>query len=199
MEHPEDLLDRKLADALERLGHAARVLLRDAAIAAGLSPLQAQLLFRLATEAPLGVSTLARMFDLTQPTVSDAVGTLRRKGLVSVERSTRDRRRTVLALTESGQRVADELRTWDAPLVGALADRSHPDKELFLRYLLDSIAELQRRGIVQHARTCVSCRFFRPDRHPGQPAADHCALLDAPLAPADLRVDCPEHQRATGS
>lgn len=202
MSHPENAdtdIDRTLADALERVGHAARVLLRDTATSRGLSPLQVQLLLRLTVETPLGVSALARIFDITQPTVSDAVAALRRKGLVSADRPGRDRRRTVIALTEPGQRIADELRSWDAPVVAALADRPEPEKTLLLGLLLDLVGKLQRAGVIRVARTCVTCRFFRPDRHPGERAIHHCALMDAPLAPADLRVNCPEHERAAGA
>jgi hypothetical protein len=46
------------------------------------------------------------------------------------------------------------------------------------------------------ARMCVSCRFFRPEAHPGEESPHHCALLDLALARSDLRVDCPEHELA---
>jgi hypothetical protein len=57
------------------------------------------------------------------------------------------------------------------------------------------IAALQNVGIITLARMCRTCRFFRPDHHPGG-APHHCALLDKPLAERELRLDCPEHEAA---
>ena len=66
-----------------------------------------------------------------------------------------------------------------------------------MRSLMDLIASLQRSGIIGLSRMCVTCRFFRSSGAPGQfESPHHCALLDAPLAGSDLRVDCPEHEIA---
>ncbi|MGH3088675.1 MAG: hypothetical protein ACRDSJ_15325 [Rubrobacteraceae bacterium] len=73
---------------------------------------------------------------------------------------------------------------------------SDEEKEVVMRFLMRLIASLQRDGVITVARMCVSCRFFREHAHPGDAAAHHCALLDAPLANHDLRVDCPEHEPA---
>lgn len=76
-------LDRRLADAVERLGDAARAMLRRAAAAEGLSPTQAQLLLRITSDTapPEGTGALAGWLEVSAPTVSDAVRTLARKGL----------------------------------------------------------------------------------------------------------------------
>ncbi|MGH3319650.1 MAG: MarR family winged helix-turn-helix transcriptional regulator [Streptosporangiaceae bacterium] len=196
---PDTALDRTLADALERVGQGMRVLLHDAARGHGMSPLQAQLLLRIARE-PLSareVGVLARLLDITQPTASDALAALRRKGLIERTTCGYDRRRATLAPTSLGRAVAGELRGWDERAVAALAAHPRAEKEDLLELLLGLIARLQRDGVVTVARMCVTCRFFRPERHAGAPAPHHCALLDLPLAPADLRVDCPDHQPLT--
>jgi hypothetical protein len=51
-------------------------------------------------------------------------------------------------------------------------------------------------GVVGVARTCPTCRFFRSTAEPNVAASNHCALLDMPLRPGDLRLDCPEHEPA---
>jgi DNA-binding MarR family transcriptional regulator len=194
---PDDM-DGKLAGALERVGQALRVLLGGRARAEGLTPTQAQLLIRLASAPPPRrlVGTLATEFDLTQPTVSDAVAALRRKGLVRSQVGTSDRRSRPLELTPSGSRTARTLERWKDPLVASLAEAPAERREEALVLLLDLIAGLQDAGVVTVARMCTTCRYFRPDLHADQAAPHHCALLDAPLRRSELRVDCAEHELA---
>jgi DNA-binding MarR family transcriptional regulator len=189
-------LDRKLAAAFERVGQAVRVQLWDQAKAHGLTPTQLQVLLRLAYDPPerRRVGALAVHLDLTQPTLSDAVAVLRRKGLVDSSRATGDARSAVLSLSGRGAELAQTLEDWDMRMRGVLAGLPSTGKEEALRLLLELIAGLQREGVVTVARICVTCRFFMQNAHGhGQ---HHCALLDLPLDAADLRVDCPEHERA---
>jgi DNA-binding MarR family transcriptional regulator len=184
-------LDAKLVAALERVGQALRVQLRDAAKQHGLNPIQLQVLLRLAAAPPLGrVGALAAAFDVSQPSMSDTVAALRRKGLVGAG----PRRRSGIVLTPRGQALARALNGWDDRTRQALGAAREADKERSLALLLDVIAGLQRTGAVSVARMCTTCRFFRPEAHPGQARRHHCALLDAPLTDGDLRVDCPEHE-----
>lgn len=191
----------RLAAALERIGAAGRTLLRTAASAHGLSPTQAQLVLRLRQTAdepnqhePLA---LARWLDVSAPTVSDAVAALERKGLVSRAVGGPDLRRVSVRLTARGSSVAGELADWDAPLRAAVtAAGSPPDAGLpaLLELSLRTIAALQRAGVVTVARTCTACRFFQPRSDADTPY--WCGLLDAPLEPATLRLDCPEYDSA---
>ncbi|MFH4238215.1 MarR family transcriptional regulator, partial [Acinetobacter baumannii] len=86
-----------------------------------LSPLQARLLGTLARGAPPepNVGLLARELDLAQPTVTDAVAGLERKGLVARAPDPTDRRRSRLCPTARGRRVADELAAADEALANA--------------------------------------------------------------------------------
>jgi DNA-binding MarR family transcriptional regulator len=190
-----DDLDAKLAGALERAGQALRVLLWDSGRRYGLTPTQLQVLLRLAADAPARrrVGALAAELDVSHPTVSDSLAVLRRKRLVEPET---ERRGAPLRLTPQGRRVADAVAGWHEPVLAALAELDGGEKERTLRLLMDLIAALQRAGTVTVARMCVTCRFFRPDRHQASRAPHHCALLDIPLAGADLRVDCPDHEQA---
>jgi DNA-binding MarR family transcriptional regulator len=194
---PDDV-DGKLAGALERVGQTLRVVLGERARAEGLTPTQAQLLIRLMSAPPprRQVGGLASEFDLTQPTVSDAVAALRRKGLVRAGAEAPDRRSRPLELTASGSRTARRLERWKEPLIAALAHAPPERREEALLLLLDVIAGLQRAGVVTVARMCTTCRYFRPDMHPDPAAPHHCALLDAPLRRTELRVDCAEHELA---
>lgn len=182
----------KLVAATERIAQAARGLRASAAYDAGLSPVQLNLLeiLRNAPEERRRVSALAAELDLTAATVSDAVSALRRKGLItSTGLGGRVRR---LDLTDAGREMLDRTRGWSAPLAASFGSLQVAQQEALLAALLDVIAHLQRAGIVTVARMCTTCRFFERT----QPVP-RCGLLDAPLPPAALRVDCPEHEAAS--
>lgn len=192
-------VDDKLVVALERLSQVFGVLLREKAREHGLSPIQARfLVYLLYHDVELRrVSSLAREFDLTQATVSDAVATLESKGLVRREPWPEDRRVVTLRLTLGGERLALELSAWVNPVREHLDRFAPEERELVMRFLIELIGSLQRSGIITVARMCVTCRFFRRDSHPGASRPHHCALLDVPLGGPDLRVDCPEHEPAS--
>jgi DNA-binding MarR family transcriptional regulator len=186
-------LDARLAAAAERLGHAARLLLRAAAARHGVSIIQAQLLLRLASDptAMSSVAALSAWFDVRQPTISDAVSALERKQFVT---KTREGGRQRVRLTPTGHAAAAGLSGWDAPLRAALAARPEPDRASALEVMLAAIARLHAVGVITVVRSCTTCRFFRPAAHGTGPRPHHCALLDMPLAAADLRANCPDHE-----
>jgi DNA-binding MarR family transcriptional regulator len=195
-----DDVDAKIVAALERLSQVFRVRLRDEAWERDLSPTQAQfLIYLLHHNVELRrVSRLAREFDLTRATVSDAVASLETKGLVQREQWPEDRRVVTLQLTPDGEKLATTLSEWADPVREHLGRFSPQEREAVMRFLIELIGSLQRSGLITVARMCVTCRFFRQDLHPGEASPHHCGLLDVPLGGADLRVDCPEHKSAVG-
>jgi DNA-binding MarR family transcriptional regulator len=186
-------LDAKVVAALERVGQALRVQMWDKAKQHALSPTQVQVLLRLATDPPARrrIGVLAAELDVTHPTVSDAVAALRRKGLLDQAAVGRG---GALSLSPSGHVLAEDLTHWDQRTRAQLAEFSPADKQTTLRLLLDLIANLQRIGVITVARMCVTCNFFRRDRHTDAVRPHHCALVDLPMAVAELRVDCAEHE-----
>jgi DNA-binding MarR family transcriptional regulator len=195
-----DDVDAKIVAALERLSQVFRVRLREEAWEHGLSPTQAQFLIYLHYhDVELRrISQLAREFDLTQATVSDAVASLETKGLVQREKWPEDRRIVTLRLTPDGEKLATILSGWADLIREHLRPFSPEDREAMMHFLIEFIGSLQRYGLITVARMCVTCRFFQQDIHPGEPLLHHCTLLDVPLGRANLRVDCPEHEPAVG-
>jgi DNA-binding MarR family transcriptional regulator len=192
-----DDVPAKVAAALERIGQALRVLSQREARAHGLSPIQLQLLLRLAVDPPRlrRPGALAREFDVSPASLSDSIAALERKGLVERRRLEGDRRGFSLALSGSGRRLARRTEGVAEPVQRAVAALAPEEQLSLMSSLFSVIAGLQRQGVVTVARMCVTCRHFRPDvRAGGRP--HHCALLDVSLAAEDLRVDCPEHERA---
>lgn len=196
LRHPaDDDLDERLAAALERMGHLTRTMVARQTYAEGVSALQMQLLTRLRTPAAgPRVSDLAVELDVSQATVSDALSTLRRKDLVSKERDPADRRSTVFALTAAGEELADRLASWDRPLTDRMVDLPETDKGTALRLVLDLVARLHADGVINVARTCLTCRSFNDAPEVGGPY--RCTLLDVDFDDRHLRVDCAEHEPA---
>jgi DNA-binding MarR family transcriptional regulator len=191
-------VDAKIVASLERIGQAFRVLLRERAREHDLSPIGAQfLVYLLYHDVELRrVGQLAREFDLTPATVSDAVDSLEAKGLVDRERWPEDRRVITLRLSPEGESLAAELSSWADTVKEHLTLCPPGEKEVVMRFLMRLIDSLQRSGVVTVARMCVTCRFFQQDIHLGADLPHHCGLLDVPLGASNLRTDCPEHELA---
>ncbi len=205
-------LNAKVVAALERLGAALRGLLRAEARKHGLSPIQLQILIQIGQRASdEQVGALAARFDVTPPTVSDAVASLAAKGLVE-RRAGRDRRNVLLALTERGEDVKRAAEGWADGVTRHVAGLPLEVRYAAFDGLTALIERLQDDGVVTVARMCRTCRFLRRGSGPqaeaalgGVPAVEApagarvgsapywCALLEIPLENDDLRVDCPDH------
>ncbi len=185
-------LDRKFIAAVERLGRALRVARQAVATNHKISLLQLQLLERLADGTPRRVGELANEIDVTQPTASDALSVLIKKGFVERHPDETDRRASVLALTTSGQKLAETITADLAPLLTDNRDSSDEDQATALRVTLEEIGRLQQNGVITINRSCLTCQHYRP---PDKTSAAHCELLNEQLQPADLRVDCPDHTK----
>lgn len=190
MAGPVKDVDAKFLDAVERLGRALQAARQRVATDTGLTALQTVMLERLRDRGALPVGRIAQELDVSQPTASDAVNALERKGLLQRRRSPDDGRVALIDLTEDGAARAawihDELR---ANRSGPTSPRAQARGQA-LEVLLQEILTLQRAGVITVNRSCLSCRHFEARTAAG-PA--HCHLLGVSLEPHDLRVDCPEH------
>lgn len=176
---------------LERL---ARVLQNDAH-AGGLKPVQWEALRYLARANRFSrtPSALTAYLGTTKGTVSQTLGALERKGLVTKETDPADRRQVRIALTEDGARLLD-----DDPILAVLQSTSglsEPDKADIADGLHAILTETLRRRGGRPFGACRTCRFFKPDDPDGAP--HRCGLLDAPLSAEDSEQICVE-QEASG-
>lgn len=193
-DNKERSVDDKLAALLERLATAIRSTLQTAATRHQLSPIQIEALIYLHHhDRPRGrTGILAQQFQISQPTMSDALAVLETKKLITREQSADDARVKEVALTRAGRTLAKKLERWVDPYLAALAGMPGVEKEQAYATLLKLAAELSKANVIAVDRMCLTCRFFRPAS--GKTTDHYCRLLEMSLGPAALRVDCPEHE-----
>lgn len=185
-------IQAKIISSLERISETFRVLLWEHAKVVGLSPIQIQLLVFIAyhREELSQVSHLAEEFNMSKPTISDAVRVMHQKGYLLKNPSPQDKRAYTLRLSDTGQAILAEVEHFAAPLQKALSTLSTDDQKNLYKALNQLIYVLNREGILSVQRTCRGCRFYL-NKGEGQ---HYCQLIQRDLLDQDLRVDCPEFQ-----
>nr|WP_280827936.1 MarR family winged helix-turn-helix transcriptional regulator [Mycobacterium sp. OTB74] len=173
-----------------------RVLARRAAESHDLSSTQMRVLGWLFVGPPPDArgTTLARELNVADPTVSDAIAALIRKGLVIRTPDPTDRRRHDLVLTHAGRKAAAELSGWTAPAEIATSKLSRIEAEQLLDTLLRVMAKLhdaQMLPVIRACSTCVQLESTGIDMR-----SYRCTFYDTPLTISDLRVDCADHVTA---
>ena len=180
--------------ALDRLARGQRSFRQAVASDLKLTPLQVEILSTIAAGPPPQplVGLLARELGVSQPTITDAAAVLESKGLLRRRIDDGDRRRSVLSLTRRGAQVVERITAADRRIVEAIGAASSAAQADAVEALFALIARLVDAGIIDVARTCTTCRYL--DAHRGR---RRCRLLEIDLGPAELRVNCPEHEPST--
>lgn len=189
LEEQNSNTDSRIVVALERISQSFRTLLWQEAKQISLSPIQIQILLfvHFHSNEKNTVSYLAKEFNLTKATISEAVKNLFDKGYLEKEAQT-DTRSFVMRLSPKGIASMYPLSHFANPLRRPLSQLSSHQKEVLLSALLEIIKSLQQAGIISIQRMCATCQMYTLDN--GQP---YCKLQQLHLAAQDLRVDCPEH------
>lgn len=195
---PRTPLPLRLQDGLERLAGLNRVEQWRTASAHGLNPTQLMLLNLLGRPGfeDLRVQDIARELGLSQPTVTDSLTALERKGLVARASDAQDRRAVRNRLTEQGREALASLRGGLTLTGKALSGLSPQEQGDLLQLLIKMIRTLLDDGQMPMQRMCVTCRHFRPHVSPGTDNPHFCDFVRAPFGSQDLRIDCGEHDAA---
>lgn len=187
-----------ISEGLAKLGLTLHRHIWHTASAKGLSATQMQILVLLERHAaaPLTLHDTSHHLGLSPATVSDAVRTLTRKGLVVKTWTSRPPRALALTITPAASDLIAHRSMWPPSLDAAVATLRPAEQDALVCSLTKLLRQLERAGDVPSARLCLTCRNFTP-HHRGNPAQPHhCRLLDVPLAERDLRLDCDEHEPA---
>lgn len=186
-------ISSKIVTGLERISEVFKILLWEKAKLVGLSPIQIQILIFIAfhKQELCNVSHLAREFNITKPTVSDAVKALDKKGMISKDFSDTDNRSYTIQLSSLGQKIVLETNDFANPLKREIDDFEQADLEGVFQTLSELIYKLNRSGILSVQRTCFGCKFYEKNDE-----ADYCSLLNKQLLNQDIRLDCSEFEES---
>jgi len=191
----QPLADR-INDGLKRIAAAMRSDDWAAAQALGVNPTQLQILTYLdGRTGGMRVTEIAAHLGVSQPTATDSITALERKGYVARTAGT-DRRSTTIGITADGRDALREAGRSENVTRTALAALPAEEQQELLMSLVKVIGTLQDAGAIPIQRMCASCKYFEPHRHAGGAAPHHCHFVDAPLRRQDFRVDCREHEIA---
>ena len=185
-------LERKILSGLERLSETLKSLLWEKAKTYGISPIQIQILLFVSTHKTkiCNVSYLAREFNVTKATISDAVKVLLKKEYLEKDFSPTDNRRYNLLTTSKGRELVTYIEEYSLPIEKELTTFS--EKELLGMFdtLTKLIFQLNRQGIIQVQRTCFNCTFYKGDKK----NTHYCQFIESPLENRDIRIDCGDFQ-----
>ncbi|MBL85976.1 MAG: MarR family transcriptional regulator [Winogradskyella sp.] len=181
----------KIVAGLERVSEVFKILLWEKAKLVGLSPIQIQILIFIAFHKQnlCNVSHLAKEFNVTKPTVSDAIKVLDNKGLIIKNFSSSDNRSYSISLSELGNDIVSQTNDFSNPLTKQVNSFSQSELESLFGTLSQLIYKLNRNGILSVQRTCYGCKFYEKNKK-----LDYCNLLQKELLRQEIRLDCPEFE-----
>ncbi|WP_222983327.1 MarR family winged helix-turn-helix transcriptional regulator [Flagellimonas meishanensis] len=190
-EYQQHDLSSKIIAGLERISQAFKVLLWERAKNLGISPIQIQILIFVAHHriALNNVSLLAQEFNVSKPTISDAVRVLHEKGLIVKDHSHSDNRSYSIFLSDEGKKIVAGTEDFATPMANMLQHISKGDQESLFSAISKLIYQLNQQDILTVQRTCFACRFYE------QGGEEHyCRLLKKRLKHSDIRLDCHEFE-----
>lgn len=181
---------------LAKIGLGIRSYAWEAAAPHGLNPTQAQILSLVLRSGPSGsgLTTLAHQLGVKQPTVSDSVAALEKKGLVTKCPDGDDARRLRVKLTKTGRERATALSEWPPELLDTVDRLSEDEQADFLRSLVTVVRTMAGAGQLAPVRACATCRYFEPDAVSPAEGPHYCHFAKAPFGDLNLRLDCLDHR-----
>jgi DNA-binding MarR family transcriptional regulator len=186
-------LDNKIVAGLERLSQVFRVLLWEKAKLHGLSPIQIQLLIFIQHHSSdkSTISYLAQEFNVTKPTISDAVKTLEQKKMIKKLADEVDTRSYSIQLTTAGKNIVSDTEHFVNPITEIIAEIKQPEKLVLWENITKLITQLHQSEAITVQRTCHYCKHFSSKNK-----VPYCKLLEQKLLPQDIRIDCAEFEVA---
>lgn len=189
--YQQNNLSSKIVAGLERISEVFKILLWEKAKQVGLSPIQIQILIFIAyhKQELCNVSHLAKEFNVTKPTISDAIKILNKKQLILKDYSSSDSRSYTIHVSQLGKQILSQTYDFAAPLKHQVDTLEQEDLESVFKTLSELIYKLNRKGILTVQRTCFGCKYYQK-----QNDSDYCNLLEKELLNTDIRLDCPEFE-----
>jgi DNA-binding MarR family transcriptional regulator len=189
----EQNVSSKIVVGLQRISEAFKVLLWEKAKEFGLSPIQIQILIFIENhkEAYCNVSYLAKEFNLTKPTISDAIKALEKKELIVKDYSSSDNRSYTIFLSDLGKNTVSKNDDFVNPIQPEIKNILPKEQENLFTTLSSLIYQLNQKNILTVQRTCFACKFYSKNNN-----QHHCGLLQKELLNSEIRLDCNEFENA---
>lgn len=191
IEHQQTDLASKVVVGLERISEVFKVLLWEHAKIIGISPIQIQILVFLDNHKPehCTVSYLANEFNITKPTVSDAIKALEKKSLIDKDYSSSDSRSYTIFLSDKGKTIVGQTEQFANPIKNQLATIDTEKLNQLYISISQLIYGLNKTGLLTVQRMCFACKFHSEIKN------EHfCNYLNIKLQHSDIRMDCPEFE-----
>jgi len=191
IEFQQRSLTSKIVVGLERISEVFKVLLWEHAKVIGLSPIQIQILIFIAYHKSelCNVSHLAKEFNITKPTVSDAIRILDKKKYIIKDNSLSDSRSYSILLSDLGRKTVAETENFASPIETQLEKLEKSDLESVFKTLSHLIYQLNDNGMLTVQRTCFGCKFYDKSGN-----KSYCNLMEKELLTSDIRLDCNEYE-----
>ncbi len=183
-------LESKILSGLERLSEVLKALLWQKAKTYGISPIQIQILLFVSNHHTdiCNVSYLAKEFNVSKPTISDAVKILLKKNYLTKDFSPVDNRRYNLLSTSQGSELVNDLSEYASPISDELMGFGEQELKGAYQTITKLIFQLNQRGVIQVQRTCFKCKYYKGDRK----SKHFCNYMDTKLKSQEIRLDCNE-------
>lgn len=189
--YQDENLSSKIVSGLERVSEVFKILLWEKAKQVSLSPIQIQILIfvNYHKQGLCNVSHLSKEFNVTKPTISDAVKILDKKQLILKDYSSSDSRSYSIHLSQLGKQTIFEIYDFANPLKQQVDKFKEAEQESVFKTLSELIYKLNQNGTLTVQRTCFACKYYQK-----QGDLDYCRLLERELLNKDIRLDCPEFE-----
>ena len=189
----EENISSKIVVGLQRISEAFKVLLWQKAKEFGVSPIQIQILIFIENhkEQYCNVSYLAKEFNLTKPTISDAIKVLEKKGMIVKDYSSSDSRSYTIFLSDLGKNTVFKNDDFVNPIYSEIQKISPNEQENLFATLSSLIYKLNQKDILTVQRTCFACKYYSKNNN-----QHHCGLLQKELLNSEIRLDCKEFETA---
>ncbi len=189
-------LEEKILGLVDRISRAYNYILRKCSSKHGITVLQAELLLLAGRNniGDRGITKTSRMLLVAQPTVSDSISALARKGLIEVSQSDFDKRLTRIKLSDKGEKIIRDLQMCIETFKEAIKMLDVETLEDLFKSLMMLTHNLYKIGIVKEARMCLTCKYLSIDT-----GTYYCTLLGVRMSLRELRIDCKDHKPSASS
>ena len=135
---------------------------------------------------------MAKEFNVTKATISDAVKVLIKKEYLIKDYSPIDNRRYNVFLSDQGNKLVISLAEYARPFETELSKFKSNELNVLFETISKLIYLLNQQDIIQVQRICFNCKHYSGDKK----SKHYCNLLKSKLKKQEIRIDCNEFEES---